>query len=186
MDFSSSAPRAVHKNIFCDACENLIVGVRYRCVHPSCDDYDLCETCEAAPIARHPASHPLLKIKVSGLLERSRGSRAEERHLCPQKTPMIIDAHTSFDDEPVRAFHPVRPSCEGVSTPSTLANAPTPARASTPVAVCVSFILDRIFFSLILSLRSPATSLSPPLPPRRQPHCGRRTIPSTSSRRNRR
>ena len=45
-------------------CDNCIIGTRYKCTHPSCPDYDLCEGCEASPNCVHPASHPMLKIKV--------------------------------------------------------------------------------------------------------------------------
>lgn len=33
-------------------------------MHPSCPDYDLCQNCEAFPIAVHPENHPLLKMKT--------------------------------------------------------------------------------------------------------------------------
>jgi len=33
-------------------------------MHPSCPDYDLCQDCEALPIAVHPRNHPMLKIKT--------------------------------------------------------------------------------------------------------------------------
>ncbi|KZT27712.1 hypothetical protein NEOLEDRAFT_1130794 [Neolentinus lepideus HHB14362 ss-1] len=48
----------------CDVCNQVIVGVRYKCMHPSCPDYDLCSQCEALPIAVHPANHPMLKLKA--------------------------------------------------------------------------------------------------------------------------
>ncbi|TFK56841.1 hypothetical protein OE88DRAFT_1730284 [Heliocybe sulcata] len=47
----------------CDACNQIIVGARYKCMHPSCPDYDLCPRCEALPIAVHPVHHPMLKLK---------------------------------------------------------------------------------------------------------------------------
>ena len=49
----------------CDApgCSKTIYGVRYKCMHPSCKDFDLCADCEALPIPVHPIDHPLLKIK---------------------------------------------------------------------------------------------------------------------------
>ncbi|KAJ2914777.1 hypothetical protein MD484_g5645, partial [Candolleomyces efflorescens] len=47
----------------CDACMKTIYGVRYKCMHPECPDFDLCDRCEAMPIAVHPATHPLLKMK---------------------------------------------------------------------------------------------------------------------------
>lgn len=52
----------------CDGCNSDIVGIRYKCVHPGCPDFDLCENCEAAPIARHPLHHPLLKLRVCPLI----------------------------------------------------------------------------------------------------------------------
>ena len=33
-------------------------------MHPECPDYDLCENCEAFPIAVHPSNHPMLKMKA--------------------------------------------------------------------------------------------------------------------------
>jgi hypothetical protein len=33
-------------------------------MHPECPDYDLCENCEAFPIAVHPSNHPMLKMKT--------------------------------------------------------------------------------------------------------------------------
>ncbi|EIM92871.1 uncharacterized protein STEHIDRAFT_136582 [Stereum hirsutum FP-91666 SS1] len=51
----------------CDVCSKVIVGVRYKCMHASCPDYDLCASCEAHPIPQHPTNHPLLKIKEPGV-----------------------------------------------------------------------------------------------------------------------
>ncbi|KAG2120598.1 uncharacterized protein F5147DRAFT_662586 [Suillus discolor] len=48
----------------CDACRETIRGVRYKCMHPSCPDFDLCQNCEALPIPVHPSIHPLLKMKT--------------------------------------------------------------------------------------------------------------------------
>jgi next to BRCA1 gene 1 protein len=50
----------------CDApgCGKTIHGARYKCVHPSCKDFDLCADCEALPIPVHPIDHPLLKLKT--------------------------------------------------------------------------------------------------------------------------
>ncbi|BGO97071.1 hypothetical protein RTG_00247 [Rhodotorula toruloides ATCC 204091] len=53
-----------HYNIVCDGCQrNPVVGIRYKCMHPSCPDYDLCSVCEALPNPVHPRDHPLLKIR---------------------------------------------------------------------------------------------------------------------------
>ncbi|KAF6744231.1 hypothetical protein DFP72DRAFT_1078938 [Ephemerocybe angulata] len=48
----------------CDACSKTIHGVRYKCMHPDCPDFDLCNRCEAMPIPVHPESHPLLRVKI--------------------------------------------------------------------------------------------------------------------------
>ena len=48
----------VHPHYICDGCQmNPIIGVRYKCV--VCNDFDLCEKCEAK--GEHP--HALLKIR---------------------------------------------------------------------------------------------------------------------------
>ena len=64
-----------HPNIVCDGCDKSIFGVRFKCMHPDCPDYDLCEKCEASPFEVHPDTHPMLKTKV----------------------PLRIDARSSFD-----------------------------------------------------------------------------------------
>jgi hypothetical protein len=48
----------------CNSCGQVIYGVRYKCMHPSCPDYDLCANCESHPIPVHPPMHPLLKMKT--------------------------------------------------------------------------------------------------------------------------
>jgi len=54
-----------HHGITCDGCQmSPITGIRFKC--RVCDDFDLCEACEAKNV--HPADHPLIKFKV----ERSR------------------------------------------------------------------------------------------------------------------
>ncbi|KAG8900696.1 hypothetical protein FRB99_005812 [Tulasnella sp. 403] len=67
----------------CDSCARQIVGARFKCLHPSCPDFDLCENCEALPIDTHPSSHPLLKLKqpissyegLQKIFEFARGNR---------------------------------------------------------------------------------------------------------------
>ncbi|KAM0755955.1 hypothetical protein T439DRAFT_320654 [Meredithblackwellia eburnea MCA 4105] len=81
--------RAVHRNISCDGCGTQpILGVRYKCTHDECPNFDLCAACEAEPVARHPRSHNLLKIRepVRGtgmqarrsIIARARGLENEE------------------------------------------------------------------------------------------------------------
>ncbi|KAF8492705.1 hypothetical protein JB92DRAFT_3001742 [Gautieria morchelliformis] len=58
-------PEAVYHFATCDACNKEIVGVRYKCMHPDCPDFDLCQDCEALPIAVHPSTHAFLKLKCA-------------------------------------------------------------------------------------------------------------------------
>lgn len=46
----------------CDNCHEPILGVRYKCMHADCLDYDICSRCEAGPERPHPLDHPLLKV----------------------------------------------------------------------------------------------------------------------------
>ncbi|KAI8496314.1 Next to BRCA1 protein 1 protein [Branchiostoma belcheri] len=50
----------VHAGIICDQCEQIIVGVRYKCAN--CSDYDLCEGCEQAH--EHNPNHVFLKMRT--------------------------------------------------------------------------------------------------------------------------
>ncbi|MCJ1322570.1 hypothetical protein MMC15_007919 [Xylographa vitiligo] len=51
----------VHRGVSCNSCNTQpIRGIRYRC--SNCADFDLCETCEAAPI--HPKTHVFYKVRV--------------------------------------------------------------------------------------------------------------------------
>jgi hypothetical protein len=52
-------------------CDQRVLGVRYKCAHPDCPDFDLCENCEANPENDHPESHPLMKFKVGWRCKRS-------------------------------------------------------------------------------------------------------------------
>ncbi|KII93412.1 hypothetical protein PLICRDRAFT_26637 [Plicaturopsis crispa FD-325 SS-3] len=58
--------QAVHPAT-CDNCHKQIRGIRYKCAHPDCPDYDLCSNCEALPMPVHPADHVLLKIRSPGV-----------------------------------------------------------------------------------------------------------------------
>lgn len=62
----------VHSNVVCDSCSSIhgstksIVGIRYKCL--VCEDFDLCEECEAQNVEKpttlgfHTVSHPMIKI----------------------------------------------------------------------------------------------------------------------------
>ena len=57
---SDPALVSLHLFIFL-VCTKRIHGIRYKCMHADCPDFDLCSVCESHPIALHPDSHPLLK-----------------------------------------------------------------------------------------------------------------------------
>ncbi|KAF8786747.1 Next to BRCA1 protein like [Argiope bruennichi] len=50
----------VHAGIFCDNCDQLIHGIRYKC--GNCSDFDLCQECESLPNI-HNKNHIFLKIR---------------------------------------------------------------------------------------------------------------------------
>eukprot|EP01089_Gocevia_fonbrunei_P009574 TRINITY_DN2191_c0_g1_i1.p1 TRINITY_DN2191_c0_g1~~TRINITY_DN2191_c0_g1_i1.p1 ORF type:complete len:570 (-),score=125.11 TRINITY_DN2191_c0_g1_i1:1-1710(-) len=61
----SSSSQTVHPAI-CDACNQDIIGIRYKC--SVCPDYDLCEKCEESSQSVHSADHAFLKIHKSNRL----------------------------------------------------------------------------------------------------------------------
>ncbi|XP_035661860.1 next to BRCA1 gene 1 protein-like isoform X2 [Branchiostoma floridae] len=50
----------VHTGIICDQCEQIIVGIRYKCAN--CSDFDLCEACEQ--VTAHTPTHVFLKMRT--------------------------------------------------------------------------------------------------------------------------
>jgi hypothetical protein len=63
---SRFSPRAQASHVVrCTVCTKIISGVRRKCMHPSCPEYNLCTDCEALPNVIHPDLHPLLKMKTA-------------------------------------------------------------------------------------------------------------------------
>jgi len=57
-----SGDKTIHHGIVCDGCQATpIVGTRFKCT--VCNDFDLCEQCEAKGV--HQADHPLMKLKMA-------------------------------------------------------------------------------------------------------------------------
>lgn len=60
---SPPALRQEHPLVICDACDEPVRGIRYKCMSSECEDFDLCERCESDPIPRHSIEHRFLKIR---------------------------------------------------------------------------------------------------------------------------
>ncbi|TFK95036.1 hypothetical protein K466DRAFT_508551 [Polyporus arcularius HHB13444] len=82
----------------CNVCGSRIRGVRYKCMHESCDDFDLCENCEALPIPVHPINHPLLKMKTPGVVVPTI-LRAEEVAIPMMQSRSVSPYHFGYASE---------------------------------------------------------------------------------------
>ena len=65
-DLKFSSSRLPAHSADCNECGKMIFGIRYKCMYPGCDDFDLCANCEALPIPIHPTNHVMLKIREPG------------------------------------------------------------------------------------------------------------------------
>ncbi|GFU31447.1 next to BRCA1 gene 1 protein [Nephila pilipes] len=65
----------VHTGIFCDNCDQLIHGIRYKC--GNCSDFDLCQECESLPNI-HNKNHIFLKIRYPIALKMYLRQRGQE------------------------------------------------------------------------------------------------------------
>merc|ERR1711976_1115150 len=101
----------VHYGVTCDGCDKKpITGNRYKCV--VCDDYDLCETCEAA--GKHPG-HNKMKIIEPGYIFPQR--LFKRMQLLQNRASKKMRKEEREDEEAPRGQHPRHPPpppCRGM------------------------------------------------------------------------
>ncbi|KAG7099701.1 hypothetical protein E1B28_001521 [Marasmius oreades] len=129
----------------CDSCQKGIFGIRYKCMHTECPDFDLCEDCEAHPISVHPSNHPMLKMRdpdtaipvVARVAQSS--SMGEEDTVKENKTadPTFVSVqHTEEHDSPLPTLPRILTQHHIFSTPSPPRSPSRPSRSppiSSPV-----------------------------------------------------
>ncbi|CAE6527105.1 unnamed protein product [Rhizoctonia solani] len=103
-----SAQSGFRHHARCDVCHKQIFGVRYKCIHPSCPDFDICGRCEALPFAIHPDTHAFVKLKshissYDGL--RNILDVASGREQAPQPQPSFIRAPVPVVRIPTPRLH---------------------------------------------------------------------------------
>lgn len=88
-----TTPTAFHHLAICDACEQRIVGTRFKCSH--CPDYDLCERCIVLRgQIGHPAAHEFRRIDA-------RAPANASWNRCPARCPRPeFDAYVAPVPEP--------------------------------------------------------------------------------------
>ncbi|KAJ9101220.1 hypothetical protein QFC21_003439 [Naganishia friedmannii] len=99
---------AVHPRVVCDGCNQRIFGTRYKCAHPFCPDFDLCEKCEAHPKRLHPIEHPFIKMRVPLNIE-------IDASMDPY--PAQGHGHHHFHHAPVPVLSPSPASARGPAPP---------------------------------------------------------------------
>ncbi|KAJ3517856.1 hypothetical protein NLJ89_g241 [Agrocybe chaxingu] len=138
----------------CDGCQKTIYGVRYKCMHPECPDYDLCANCEALPIPVHPDNHPLLKMKAPETViptvyrvgQSTLIPRPEEVQTTPKVNLQNISVETRASPPPI----PPAPFWYEQTPPASRPRSPAEEeRTETPTASLV-----------------PLPSVKPPVPPK--------------------
>lgn len=132
-----------------------------KCMHPDCPDYDLCENCEALPIAVHPEIHPMLKMKASDTVIPT-VYRVGQKNLIPEAQPIL-----SQESQPPRRSAPTLPLHQQSPQHPTISTffgeriqTPTPAVRVAPEANSPPLP------DVNSPAPTPASPVRPPLPPK--------------------
>ncbi|KAF8634893.1 hypothetical protein AX15_000643 [Amanita polypyramis BW_CC] len=131
-----AALRPRHRAV-CDVCNAMIFGIRYKCLHPDCPDFDLCERCEGHPIPQHPEYHPLLKLKFPNTTIPSVQTVQVSGATRPIST---VNKEATAQDSPIGKATPQLVDQRltlppGLSAVSTSSNLHAPPEMSEPVGV---------------------------------------------------
>ncbi|KAJ7109944.1 hypothetical protein C8R44DRAFT_883963 [Mycena epipterygia] len=146
--------------VTCNGCSKGIFGIRYKCMHPECPDFDLCESCEAFPIPVHPDNHPMLKMRSTNTIVptvyRVGQTTLIEREDTPQRgrSPIPTQRPRSRSPSFGRGYM-VNPSIRSNTMPTSFFDtAPTPISPPSPF----------FFRSETSRSSSPVLAYQPPAP----------------------
>ncbi|XP_055869347.1 uncharacterized protein LOC106080074 isoform X2 [Biomphalaria glabrata] len=87
-----------HTGIYCDNCNAVIHGFRYKC--GNCIDYDLCEACEQLPNIHHP-THVFLKLKYPA---REAGCVGDERRPLLRENIYLVEKAVEPPSENIQSL----------------------------------------------------------------------------------
>ncbi|KAK9900518.1 hypothetical protein P389DRAFT_13764 [Cystobasidium minutum MCA 4210] len=150
---------ARHIAIHCDGCKKPISGVRYKCTHPSCPDFDLCASCEANPVAyasnrkigNHSyRDHLLVKIRnpirpaTRGVFNSDFSSVAANRRSLEraiENVRKLIPSSTMESSPPLAAAAPATKASHGTSVSKLTAGEPKDQDRSYIVDVPLPFAI---------------------------------------------
>ncbi|CAH1788980.1 unnamed protein product [Owenia fusiformis] len=104
---SRATPVYCHMGIICDNCDQTIVGARYKC--GNCEDYDLCEQCEAKDVLHDP-DHVFLKIRRP-VLSAGRNKKGKLAPLLKRKLYPTESLDTVVENEMLKK-DAVEPPCK--------------------------------------------------------------------------
>ncbi|KDR85758.1 hypothetical protein GALMADRAFT_234824 [Galerina marginata CBS 339.88] len=155
-------PRQMHYAT-CNGCSKAIYGLRFKCMHPDCPDYDLCENCESLPISVHPDNHPMLKMKAPESVIPT-VYRVGQRNLIPQPMVPSYQAPIVSDriEESNMTFALRRSPSPRQSPPRSVHE----DRVKTPKPISRASSGPTSFFQDVPAPRSASPIEPPPIPPK--------------------